>query len=117
MIASDPFHPTAGVAADRLLDALDHLLFGLRAFRAEVERVQPGLVLERIDGWHSGAADHYADRTTEVRVAVAGAERFLLDAEAAIAIARERARTAQAAAIAAALATPDGAMSPTGRVW
>jgi hypothetical protein len=95
----DPFllaHDAA--AADRRLEAIDQTLFGLRAFRAEVEQVRPGLVLERIDGWHSAAADLYSGRAAEVRYSLAGAERLLLDAEAELVAERERVRAARPAA-------------------
>lgn len=99
----NPFDPLLvshdAVVADRRLEALDQVLFGLRAFRAEVERVRPGLLLDRVEGWHSAAADLYAGRAAEVRYALAGAEQLLLDAEAEVVAERERER-AHAARIA-----------------
>jgi hypothetical protein len=79
----------AGAIAQRL-EAIDQALFGLRAFLAEVERVRPGLVIDRIDGWHSVAADLYSGRAAEVRYSLAGAEQLLRDAEAELVAARER---------------------------
>lgn len=93
MIPLDPLLISNGaVVCDRRLEALDQVLFGLRAFLAEVERVRPGLVLDRIDGWHSAAADLYSGRAAEVRYALAGAEQLLLDAEAELVAERERGR-------------------------
>ena len=69
-------------AADRRIEAIERALLTVRALRAEVERVRPGLLLERIDGWHSDAAELYAARALEVRYSLAGAEQVLLDAEA-----------------------------------
>ena len=95
----NPFDPLLlshdAVVADRRLEALDQVLFGLRGFRAEVERVRPGLLLDRVDGWHSAAADLYAGRAAEVRYALAGAEQLLLDAEAEVVAERERVRAAR----------------------
>lgn len=93
MIPIDPLLVSHDASvADRRLEALDQVLFGLRAFRAEVERVRPGLVLDRIDGWHSAAADLYSGRAAEVRYALAGAEQLLLDAEAGLVAEREHER-------------------------
>lgn len=114
-----PFDPLLGshdaVVADRRLEALDQVLFGLRAFRAEVERVRPGLVLDRIDGWHSAAAALYSERAAEVRYSLAGAEQLLLDAEAELVAERERGRAALTAASPHASGpTPPDPVSPAG---
>lgn len=92
------------------LDELERALLAVRRLRVEVEHVRPGLVLERIEGWHADAADLYAERASELRYALAGAERALLDAEGRLAVERERARDAVTAAAMAA-ATPDRPVS------
>lgn len=113
-----PFDPTSAMldpaAAGRRLEAIDQALFGLRTFRAEVERVRPGLMLDRIDGWHSDAAGLYADRATEVRYALAGAEHLLLEAETELAAELERVRAAGAVGGVAGAATPRDGVSVTG---
>ncbi|WP_430646784.1 hypothetical protein [Agromyces sp. GXS1127] len=95
------------------LDALERALVALRRLRVEVEHVRPGLVLERIEGWHAEAADRYAGRAGELRLALAGAERSLLDAEGRLEVERERTRDAVTAAALAA-ATPDRPVSAAG---
>ena len=116
MIPLDPLLISNGaVVCDRRLEALDQVLFGLRAFLAEVERVRPGLVLDRIDGWHSAAADLYSGRAAEVRYALAGAEQLLLDAEAELVAELERGRAALTAASPHASGpTPPDPVSPAG---
>lgn len=116
MIPLDPLLVSHdAVVADRRIEALDQVLFGLRAFRAEVERVRPGLVLDRIDGWHSAAADLYSGRAAEVRYALAGAEQLLLDAEAELVAERERGRAALTSASPHASGpTPPDPVSPAG---
>ena len=76
----------------RRAEALQRELYALRTLRAEVEAMQPGLLLERLDGWHAGAAEHYAERVRDVRLGIAGAEHLLADADRAVAAALERAR-------------------------
>ncbi|MRX43751.1 hypothetical protein [Agromyces kandeliae] len=102
-------------AAELRLGAIDRALIALRRLRVEVEQVRPGLVLERLDGWHDDAADLYADRARELRFALAGAERSLLDAEDRLVVERERAREADAAA--RSITTPDRPVSGAGGVW
>lgn len=116
MIPLDPLLVSHDASvADRRLEALDQVLFGLRAFRAEVERVRPGLVLDRIDGWHSAAADLYSGRAAEVRYALAGAEQLLLEAEAELSAERERGRAALTGASPHASGpTPPDPVSPAG---
>lgn len=80
------------VGAERRAEALERELYALRTLRAEVEAMQPGLLLERLDGWHAGAAEHYAERIRDVRLGLAGAEHLLTDAERAVAVALERSR-------------------------
>lgn|GEM_PF-2635245 len=112
MIASAPV--SAAVAALRL-GAIEQTLLALRTLRVEVELVRPGLVLERIDGWHADAAELHAERASELRLALAGAEQALLDAEAGLEVERERARVAHAAALAT--ATPDRPVTGSGGRW
>lgn len=65
------------------LDALERELTVLRMLRVEVEQFRPGLLPDHgTDGWRSSAADRYAERLDELRLALAGAERLLLDVEA-----------------------------------
>jgi len=65
------------------LDALERELTVLRMLRVEVEQFRPGLLPDHgTDGWRSSAAERYAERLDELRLALAGAERLLLDAEA-----------------------------------
>jgi hypothetical protein len=78
--------------AERRAEALERELYALRTLRAEVEAMQPGLLLERLDGWHAGAAEHYAERVRDVRLGLAGAEHLLADAERAVVTALERSR-------------------------
>jgi hypothetical protein len=78
--------------AERRAQALERELYALRILRAEVDAMQPGLLLEQLDGWHAGAAEHYAERVRDVRLGLAGAEHLLADAERAVATALERSR-------------------------
>ncbi|GAA1058008.1 hypothetical protein GCM10017608_04110 [Agromyces luteolus] len=112
MIRSASVSPA--VAALRL-GAVEQALLALRRLRVEVEQVRPGLVLDRIDGWHADAADLYAERARELRFALAGAEQALLDAEARLEVEHERARAAHAAALA--VATPDRPVTGSGGRW
>ena len=74
------------VRALEALEALERELTVLRMLRVEVEQFRPGLLPDDgTDGWRSSAADHYAERLDELRIAVAGAERLLLDAESGLA--------------------------------
>jgi hypothetical protein len=70
-------------------EALERELVVVRVLRAEVEQLQPGLLLEQLDGWHAGAAEHYAERVREIRLTLAGAEHLLLEAERALCAALE----------------------------
>jgi hypothetical protein len=74
------------------VEALERELFSLRRLRGEVELMQPGLLLDRLEGWHSGAAELYAERVLDVRLALAGAIHLLAAAERALGAALERAR-------------------------
>lgn len=78
--------------AERRAQALERELYALRTLRAEVDAMRPGLLLERLDGWHAGAAEHYAERVRDVRLGLAGAEHLLADAERAVLRALERSR-------------------------
>jgi hypothetical protein len=100
-------------AADRL-EAIERALMTLRALRAEVEHVRPGLLLERIDGWHSDAAERYAGRALEVRYSLAGAEQVLLDAESELEAERRRALSARSGGVDADGSTPGDRVSPEG---
>ncbi len=102
-------------SAELRLEAIEQALFALRRLRVEVESVRPGLVLERLDGWHDDAADLYAERARELRFALAGAEGALVDAETRLVAERERAREAREAALA--IATPDRPVSGAGGRW
>jgi hypothetical protein len=73
-------------------EALERELFALRRLRAEVELTQPGLLLDRLEGWHSGAAEQYAERVLDVRLGLAGAMHLLAAAERVIGAALDRAR-------------------------
>jgi hypothetical protein len=73
-------------------EALERELFALRRLRAEIELMQPGLLLERLEGWHAGAADHYAERVLDVRLALAGAMHLLSTAERSLDVALDRLR-------------------------
>jgi hypothetical protein len=73
-------------------EALEHELFAIRRLRVEVELTQPGLLLERLEGWHSGAAEHYAERVRDVRLGLAGAVHLLTATESAVAEAVELVR-------------------------
>ncbi|GAA1058952.1 hypothetical protein [Agromyces bracchium] len=112
MIAPTALSPAS---AELRLAAIEQALFALRRLRVEVEQVRPGLVLERLDGWHDDAAALYADRALELRFALAGAEHGLLDAEQALVAERERAREAHATALS--IATPDRPVSGSGGRW
>ena len=103
-----------GAAADRRLEAIERALLTVRALRAEVERVRPGLLLERIDGWHSDAAELYAARALEVRYSLAGAEQVLLEAESELEAERQRAHAARAGAMEVGDSTPRDQVSPAG---
>lgn len=103
-----------GAAADRRLEAIERALLTLRALRAEVEHVRPGLVLERIDGWHSDAAELYAARALEVRYSLAGAEQVLLEAESELEAERRLANAARAGDVGVGGATPGDQVSPAG---
>lgn len=78
--------------AERRAQALERELYALRTLRAEVDAMRPGLLLEQLDGWRAGAAEHYAERVRDVRLGLAGAEYLLADAEGAVATALERSR-------------------------
>ncbi|MGR2752328.1 hypothetical protein [Agromyces arachidis] len=78
-------------------EALERELHVLRVLRAEVERAQPGLILEQVDGWHSGAARHYLDRVRDLRLALAGAVHLLAEAEEVVAAEHARSRSGLAA--------------------
>ncbi|MGR0218797.1 hypothetical protein [Agromyces sp. ZXT2-6] len=80
----------------RRADALERELYAVRTLRAEVELMQPGLLLDRLEGWHAGAAEHYAERVRDVRLALAGAAHLLATTERALAAALERERTSWA---------------------
>ncbi|MFC9917188.1 hypothetical protein [Agromyces binzhouensis] len=110
-----PSTSASPAAAELRLGAIDQALWALRRLRVEVEQVRPGLVLERLEGWHDDAAELYADRARELRFALAGAERSLLDAEDRLAVERERAREACAAA--RSIVTPDRPVSGAGGEW
>jgi hypothetical protein len=70
------------IQALEAFQAIERELTVLRMLRVEVEQFRPGLLPDDgTDGWRSIAADRYAERLDEVRIAVAGAERLLLDAE------------------------------------
>ncbi|WP_401000582.1 hypothetical protein [Agromyces sp. GXQ0307] len=112
MIPSTSLSPAS--AALRLA-AIEQALAALRRLRVEVEQIRPGLVLERLDGWHDDAAELYAHRARELRFALAGAEQGLLDAEHGLVAERERAREAHAAALA--IATPDRPVTGAGGRW
>jgi hypothetical protein len=101
--SSAAFDPAA---AERRLEELEQVLYALRRLRAEVESVRPGLVLDRVAGWHSGAAELYAERAFEVRYALAGAERSLEDAELELTSERYRLHAAAADDAARAPVTP-----------
>jgi hypothetical protein len=103
-----------GAAAADRLEAIERALMTLRALRAEVEHVRPGLLLERIDGWHSDAAERYAGRALEVRYSLAGAEQVLLDAESELEAARRRALSARPGGVDADGSTPGDRVSPEG---
>lgn len=93
MYSADPHHASAPIAGEaRRAEALERELYALRTLRAEVELMQPGLLIERLDGWHSGAAEHYAERVTDVRLGLAAAEHLLADAERSVAVALRQAR-------------------------
>jgi hypothetical protein len=72
--------------------ALERELFALRRLRAEVELMQPGLLLDRLEGWHSGAAVRYAERVLDVRLGLAGSVHLLGAAEHQVEAALERVR-------------------------
>lgn len=91
--SADPHLVSEAMARDaRRAEALQRELYALRTLRAEVEAMQPGLLLERLDGWHAAAAEHYAERVRDVRLGIAGAEHLLAEADRAVAAALERAR-------------------------
>lgn len=95
--SSDLRSPSAVAAiaeAERRAHALECELYALRTLRAEVDAMRPGLLLDQLDGWHAGAAEHYAERVRDVRLGIAGAEHLLAAAERAVAIALERSRVA-----------------------
>ncbi|HEX6955487.1 MAG TPA: hypothetical protein VF156_11460 [Agromyces sp.] len=93
MTSTDPhLAPEATTRHARLAEALRRELYALRTLRAEVEAMQPGLLPERIDGWHAGAAEYYAERVRDVRLGIAGAQHLLADAERAVAVALEGSR-------------------------
>lgn len=102
-----------GAATDRL-EAIERALLTVRALRAEVEHVRPGLVLDRIEGWHSDAAELYAGRALELRYSLAGAERMLLDAESELDAQRRRALSAHPGGVHADGSTPGDQVSPAG---
>lgn len=101
-------------ASDRRLEAIERALMAVRALRAEVEHVRPGLVLERVDGWHSDTAELYGARAVEVRYALAGAERVLLEAESELEAARRRAHAARAGGVEVGSLTPGDQVSSAG---
>ncbi|WP_438853413.1 hypothetical protein [Agromyces sp. M3QZ16-3] len=102
-------------SAELRLGTIEQALLALRRLRVEVEQVAPGLVLERLDGWHDDAADLYADRARELRLALAGAGRALFEAEHGLVAERERALELQAAALS--IATPERPVSGAGGRW
>jgi hypothetical protein len=61
-----------------------------------VELTQPGLLLDRLEGWHSGAADQYAERVLDVRLGLAGAVHLLAASEREVDAALERVRASGA---------------------
>lgn len=69
----------------RRAEALERELYAVRLLLAEVQQLRPGLLLDRLDGWHAGAADHYAERVRDIRLALAGTEHVMHDAEHALA--------------------------------
>jgi hypothetical protein len=92
---SSPADPQVDAAAARRahrLDAIERELFALRKLRAEVDLVRPGLLLDRLEGWHSAAAEHYAERVVDVRLGLAGAVHLLATAERSLGAALEHAR-------------------------
>jgi hypothetical protein len=105
------------LALARRIDTLERDLIALRRLRVEVEQVRPGLVLERIEGWHADAADLYADRARDLRIALAGAEQSLLDAERRLGAEVERARLTQAAGVHGSGATPDRPVTGSAGRW
>lgn len=76
-------HPFDSSSTRSALDALERELTVLRMLRVEVEQFRPGLLPDHgTDGWRSSSAERYAERLDELRLALAGAEGFLHDAEA-----------------------------------
>jgi hypothetical protein len=76
------------------VEALERELTVLRMLRVEVEQFRPGLLPDDgTDGWRSSAAERYAERLDELRIALAGAERLLLDAESGLVRHLERLRS------------------------
>jgi hypothetical protein len=103
-----------GPAADRRLEAIERALLTVRALRVEVEHVRPGLVRERIVGWHSDAAELYGARALEVRYSLAGAEQVLLDAEAELEAEQRHANAAGAGGVGVGGTTPGDQVPPAG---
>lgn len=89
MSSPDPLADTVALARR---SHLERELVALRRLRAEVELTLPGLLLDRPDGWHSGAADRYAERVLDVRLGLAGAVHLLTTCERTVEAALERAR-------------------------
>ncbi|MEI5584579.1 MULTISPECIES: hypothetical protein [unclassified Agromyces] len=82
----------AALRASRRAEALERELLAVRVLRVEVEQMRAGLLLDRLDGWHAGAAENYAGRVREIRVAIAGAEHLVREAEGALVAALDHAR-------------------------
>ncbi|WP_353826964.1 hypothetical protein [Agromyces sp. SYSU T0242] len=114
MDAADPFSlQLAAVTAARRREALWSELMALRTLRRELQAARPGLFRAWIDGWRAPSAVLYGDRMGELSAMLDRVEGELELAE--FGIDAECDRLAAEEAVARRAATPDHAVTATGR--